>query len=120
MFDSRVILSAEVKADIEKFLTNARSSDRPWAQCQIIPVHIRRNIKLAEAPSYGKTIFEYEPKCHGADDYYKVAEFIHAMSRDAVDNTVEVIETTEVTNQQRIVDIPHPADTEPATKNSLT
>ena len=142
MFDSRVILSAEVKADIEKFLTNARSSDRPWAQCQIIPVHIRRNIKLAEAPSYGKTIFEYEPKCHGADDYRKVAEFIHAMSRDTVetatdsayassakqvlhtlptdDSTAEVIETSEVTSQQRIVDIPHPADTEPATKNSLT
>jgi chromosome partitioning protein len=124
MFDSRVILSAEVKADIEKFLTNARSSDRPWAQCQMIPVHIRRNIKLAEAPRYGKTIFEYEPKCHGADDYYKVAEFIHAMSRDTVDNTVEVVETTKVTSKQRIVDIPQPsqqpADTEPVTKDSLT
>ncbi len=122
MFDSRVILSAEVKADIEKFLTNARSSDRPWAQCQIVPVHIRRNIKLAEAPSYGKTIFEYEPKCHGADDYYKVAEFIHSMSRDTVDNTVEIIETTGVTSKQRIVDIPQPsqhsADTAPVTKDS--
>jgi len=40
-------------------------------------VHVRRNIKLAEAPSYGKTIFEYEPGCHGATDYLAVAEFIH-------------------------------------------
>jgi nitrogenase subunit NifH len=32
---------------------------------------------LAEAPSYGKTIFEYDPSCHGAADYKKVAEFIH-------------------------------------------
>ena len=45
-----------------------------------IPVHVRRNIKLAEAPSYGKTIFEYEPKCHGAADYKTVAEYIHSQT----------------------------------------
>jgi hypothetical protein len=43
-------------------------------------VHVRRNIKLAEAPSYGKTIFEYEPKCHGAADYQTVAEYIHSQT----------------------------------------
>jgi chromosome partitioning protein len=111
MFDGRVILSAEVKADIEKFLTGARSSDSPWSQCQIFPVHIRRNIKLAEAPSYGKTIFEYEPKCHGADDYSRVAEFIHTMNFDTLDNTIETAIKTEDTEQQQIIDIPHPADT---------
>jgi nitrogenase subunit NifH len=35
---------------------------------------------LAEAPSYGKTIFEYEPKCHGAADYQTVAEYIHSQT----------------------------------------
>ena len=45
-----------------------------------IGVHVRRNIKLAEAPSYGKTIFEYEPKCHGAADYQTVAEYIHSQT----------------------------------------
>lgn len=30
---------------------------------------IRENISLAEASSYGKTIFEYQPNCHGASDY---------------------------------------------------
>jgi len=77
MFDSRASLPNEVKADIEKFLNNARGTNCAWAQARILPIHIRRNIKLAEAPSYGKTIFEYEPNCHGAEDYKKVAELIN-------------------------------------------
>lgn len=76
MFDSRVSLPNEVKADIEHFLEKARPTTCAWAQAQILPVHIRPNIKLAEAPSYGKTIFEYEPNCHGAEDYRKVADFL--------------------------------------------
>jgi len=76
MFDSRASLPHEVKADIEKFLSSARGTNSAWADAQILPTSIRRNIKLAEAPSYGKTIFEYEPTCHGAEDYKKVAEFI--------------------------------------------
>ncbi|HUS73877.1 MAG TPA: AAA family ATPase [Sedimentisphaerales bacterium] len=78
MFDSRASLPNEVKADIEQFLNNARGTNSAWAQAWVLPTFIRRNIKLAEAPSYGKTIFEYERNCHGAEDYRKVAEFIHA------------------------------------------
>ncbi len=77
MFNSRASLPNEVKADIEKFLNNARGTNCAWAQARILPIHIRRNIKLAEAPSYGKTIFEYERNCHGAEDYKKVAELIN-------------------------------------------
>lgn len=77
MFDSRASLPKEVKADIEQFLNNARGTNLAWAEAQVLPCFIRRNIKLAEAPSYGKTIFEYEPACHGAEDYKKVAELIH-------------------------------------------
>ena len=39
---------------------------------------VRRNIKLAECPSFGKTIFDYEPNCHGADDYQQLAAAIMA------------------------------------------
>ena len=77
MFDSRASLPNEVRADIEQFLNNARGTDNAWAEAKILPTFIRRNIKLAEAPSYGKTIFEYEENCHGAEDYQNVAEFIH-------------------------------------------
>lgn len=78
MFDGRASLPNEVKEDISQFLTNAQGTNCPWSEAQIMPVHIRRNIKLAEAPSYGKTIFEYEQNCHGAQDYKKVAEYIHS------------------------------------------
>ena len=77
MFDGRASLPNEVKEDIEQFLENAQGTNCPWSEAKILPVHIRRNIKLAEAPSYGKTIFEYEENCHGAEDYRMVAEFIH-------------------------------------------
>lgn len=76
MFDSRASLPNEVKADIEQFLESARGTNSAWAQARVLPVHIRRNIKLAEAPGYGQTIFEYEPTCHGAEDYRKAAEFL--------------------------------------------
>ena len=84
MFDSRASLPNEVRADIEQFLDNARGTNSAWAQAQIIPTFIRRNIKLAEAPSYGKTIFEYEQNCHGAEDYKKVAEFVHSQFQPPV------------------------------------
>lgn len=76
MFDRRASLPNEVKADIQSFLDNARGSGSAWAEAQILPTVIRRNIKLAEAPSYGKSIFEYEQNCNGAEDYRYVARFI--------------------------------------------
>jgi chromosome partitioning protein len=77
MYDTRVTLSAEVKADIENFLESARQTDSPWSKAHIIPVHVRRNIKLAEAPSHGKTIFEYEPDCNGSIDYGWIGKYVH-------------------------------------------
>ncbi|HSV26672.1 MAG TPA: AAA family ATPase [Sedimentisphaerales bacterium] len=74
MFESRASLPNEVKADIEQFLADARGQGLPWSDAVLMPVSIRRNIKLAEAPSYGKTIFEYDASCNGAADYLRVAE----------------------------------------------
>jgi chromosome partitioning protein len=84
MFDTRASLPNEVKSDIEDFLKNARGGGSAWANAQILPTYIRRNIKLAEAPSYGKTIFEYEENCNGAKDYLEVAKFIANMGKDDV------------------------------------
>ena len=82
MFDTRASLPNEVKSDIEDFLDNARGSGSAWENAQVLPTYIRRNIKLAEAPSYGKTIFEYENNCNGAEDYLKVAEFVAHMGKE--------------------------------------
>ena len=76
MFDTRASLPNEVKSDIEQFLENARDTGSAWSQARLLPTFIRRNIKLAEAPSYGRTIFEYEPNCNGAADYQAVARFL--------------------------------------------
>jgi chromosome partitioning protein len=76
MHDTRASLSNEVRADIDRFLQSARGSDNAWSGAEILPTFIRRNIKLAEAPSYGQTIFEYDPTCNGAEDYGKVAKFL--------------------------------------------
>jgi len=76
MFDTRASLPGEVRADIERFLEAARGTDSAWAGAEVLPTFIRRNIKLAEAPSYGQTIFEYDPTCNGAQDYRKVARYM--------------------------------------------
>lgn len=43
---------------------------------------IRNDIKLAEAPSFGKTIFEYAPQCRAAEDYAALVKLILARSGD--------------------------------------
>jgi chromosome partitioning protein len=100
MFDSRASLPGEVRADINQFLNNARGSDCAWADAQILPVHIRRNIKLAEAPSYGKTIFEYEQNCHGAEDYQKAAELIHGIAEPVLTSELQ----PETIEEQNIIE----------------
>ena len=37
---------------------------------------IRDNVSVAEAPSYGKTIYEYKPKSKGAEDYLALSREI--------------------------------------------
>lgn len=78
MFESATRLAAEVVADLREFFAAARQGDKPWAKTHIFSTVIRRNIKLAECPSYGKTIFEYEPRSHGAADYEQLGkEFVN-------------------------------------------
>ena len=74
MFERHTRLAGEVAADLDAFFAAARGSDVPWADARIFRTVIRRNVKLAESPSYGKTIFDYEPSSHGAEDYSALAE----------------------------------------------
>ncbi|MBY0229406.1 MAG: ParA family protein [Gemmataceae bacterium] len=66
-------LAREVAADIAGFFDKARGTPTPWAEARIFGTRIRRNIKLAECPSFGKSIFDYAPGCNGADDYAALA-----------------------------------------------
>ena len=46
-----------------------RGQGHPGIGARVLNTAIRRNIKLAECPSFGKTIFDYASVSHGADDY---------------------------------------------------
>ena len=73
MHERQTMLAREVVSDLEEFIEASRDQDVPWRACRVLQPPIRRNIKLAEAPSFGQTIFQYEPGCHGANDYRQLA-----------------------------------------------
>ncbi|MFP4224123.1 MAG: ParA family protein [Phycisphaeraceae bacterium] len=78
MHEANTILAGEVTRDLEAFLAQARGTDAPWADAVVYQPPIRRNIKLAECPSFGQPIFEYAPESNGAADYAALAEAIEA------------------------------------------
>lgn len=78
MHEANTILAADVVRDIEEFLKGAQQSDLPWSQAKVYQPPIRRNIKLAEAPSFGQSVFDYAPDCHGSSDYARLAEAVAA------------------------------------------
>ncbi len=62
MVDLRTNLTAEVLAEIERHFGRYMAKS-----------FIRANVKLAEAPSFGRTIFEHAPDSNGAQDYLDFA-----------------------------------------------
>ena len=74
MFDAQAKLSQEVINELSGFIDQARGSNVPWAGAKVFQTRIRRNIKLAESPSFGQTIFAYDASSNGAADYRKLAE----------------------------------------------
>jgi len=64
-FDSRKKLNNEVVGKIREYFGG-----------KVFNTLIRDNIALAEAPSFGKTIFEYRPKSYGAEDYLSLCREI--------------------------------------------
>ncbi len=63
MFDDRTNLSHQVRDDLRDFFGD-----------QVFSTVIPRNVRLAEAPSYGKPIFLYDPQCRGAESYLELAK----------------------------------------------
>lgn len=62
LVDRRTNLAAEVEADLREHFPQL-----------VFETVIPRSIRLGEAPSYGETIFEYDPGSTGADAYKLVA-----------------------------------------------
>jgi chromosome partitioning protein len=76
MYDGQSTHTQEVLADTSAFFEEARAQNVPWRAARVYKPAIRRNIKLAESPSFGQTIFDYAPAAPGASDYQKLAEVI--------------------------------------------
>jgi chromosome partitioning protein len=79
MFDSQTKLSTEVVSDLQGFIDEAKEKKRPWSDARVFNSKIRRNIKLAESPSFGQTILAYEPLSNGAVDYRALAREVAEM-----------------------------------------
>ncbi len=69
MFDKRRKLSQEVLDYLHEHVTE-----------KIFKSQIRLNVKLAEAPSFGKSILDYDPASNGAKDYSALAAEFTASS----------------------------------------
>ncbi len=66
----------EVVRDLDEFFEQSRAQPAPWSTAKVLRPFVRRNIKLAECPSFGKTIFEYAPGAPGALDYLALAQAV--------------------------------------------
>lgn len=76
MHDGNTTHAQEVVADLDAFFARARGGDSPWANAVVFRPPIRRNIKLAECPSFGRSVFDYAPDAAGAADYQALADAI--------------------------------------------
>jgi chromosome partitioning protein len=74
LYESGTRLAAEVSQEVEEFFQEASSSNAAWSETHIFQSRIRRNIRLAEAPSFEQSIFQYAPQSAGAVDYQNLGE----------------------------------------------
>lgn len=73
MCEASTRLANEVIQDVETFFREHKKADQVWSGVRMFGSKIRRNIRLAEAPSFGQSIFEYAANSNGAEDYAALA-----------------------------------------------
>jgi chromosome partitioning protein len=70
MHDSRTSLSDQVKAEVERHFGD-----------KVFDIVVPRNVRLAEAPSHGKHIFEHDKWSKGAKAYKSLAKEVHKRAK---------------------------------------
>jgi chromosome partitioning protein len=65
MYDARNNLAGQVVADVRQFMGE-----------KVYETVIPRNVRVSEAPSYGKPVLLYDLKCHGSQAYLRLASEI--------------------------------------------
>jgi chromosome partitioning protein len=71
MFDARNNLSGQVVADVREFMGK-----------KVYETIIPRNVRISEAPSYGKPVLVYDLKCVGSEAYLRLATEIINRERE--------------------------------------
>ncbi len=79
LYDAGTRHGSEVIEDLNTFFDGRRKADAPWADARLYQTRIRRNIRLAECPSFGQSIFQYAPTSRGAEDYSSLAAEIQGL-----------------------------------------
>jgi chromosome partitioning protein len=69
MYEAGTRLATEVGRDVEEFFAASGERHPSWGCGRVFAAKVRRNIRLAEAPSFGQSIFDYAPESNGAEDY---------------------------------------------------
>jgi chromosome partitioning protein len=70
MYDDRTNLAQEVTENLRQFFKE-----------KLLKTAIPRNVRLAEAPSYGKPVMLYDPRSRGAESYRDLAEELLARNQ---------------------------------------
>jgi chromosome partitioning protein len=78
MYDERINLSAAVAADLRNFYGNL-----------VFQTVVPRNVRLAEAPSFGKPVISYDPRSRGSEAYLQLAQEVLAHEQEAFGQRTE-------------------------------
>ena len=89
LYETATRLAADITDDLMRFLEQS-DPKAPWKNARIFNSRIRRNIKLAEAPSFGQSIFDYAAKSPGALDY---AALVAEVTAAEVTTTGDIVAT---------------------------
>lgn len=86
LYESGTRLASEVTRDVEAYFQHLRGEGPVWEHVRLFSSRVRRNIRLAEAPSFGQSIFAYDPSSPGATDYQALAAEVlsYYAGRDAL------------------------------------
>ncbi len=95
LYDAATKLAQEVVGDLNSFLDQSRAANVPWAAAKVFDTKVRRNVKLAECPSHGKSIFAYAPRSPGAADYAALANEVLGVAPPVVLGPLKVADPIE-------------------------
>lgn len=80
MYDANTRLANEVSDDVSAYFQRDKAPNSIWSEARAFTTRIRRNVRLAEAPSFGQSILQYAPSSNGAEDYRQFAGEVLALS----------------------------------------